>query len=286
MQIGVCSWSLRPNGPADLAQRVRACGLDAVQLALDPLRTGDWDERLTVAVLRDAGIDLRSGMMATRGEDYSTLDSIRRTGGLRPGEHWEENLAAAAEDAALARRLGINLVTFHAGFLPHGAGAERRTMIERLRRIADVLARHGVRVGLETGQETADTLVGVLREVDHPGVGVNFDPGNMILYGMGDPVDALRALAPWVRQVHVKDAVPAATPGRWGTEVRAGTGAVDWPAFFALLGERCPGVDLFIEREACMGTTADIIAAAELIRATPRAGRPASPGRAPGTRAG
>ena len=78
MRIGVCSWSLRPEGPEDLARKVRACGLDAVQLALDPIRTGAWDERATHRALRDYGIAVLSGMIATKGEDYTTLDSIRR----------------------------------------------------------------------------------------------------------------------------------------------------------------------------------------------------------------
>jgi len=49
-------------------------------------------------------------------------------------------------------------------------------MIERLRAIADVFGARGVRVALETGQEQADTLLGVLEELDRPDVGVNFDP--------------------------------------------------------------------------------------------------------------
>ena len=88
----------------------------------------------------------------------------------------------------------------------------------------------------------------MMADLDHPAAGVNFDPANMILYGMGDPVAALRALEPHVRQVHVKDALPSATPGEWGSEVRAGTGRVDWPAFFAIAREL--GVAFLIEREA------------------------------------
>ena len=46
----------------------------------------------------------------------------------------------------------------------------------------------------------------MLTELDHPNVGVNFDPANMILYGMGDPLEAIRVLASSVVQIHVKDA--------------------------------------------------------------------------------
>ena len=93
-RIAVCSWSLQPSSPGELVERVRACGLDAVQLALEPLRSGSWNTEETGRLLGDAGIDIVSGMMQMKGEDYSTLESIRETGGVRPGEHWELNLLA------------------------------------------------------------------------------------------------------------------------------------------------------------------------------------------------
>ena len=129
----------------------------------------------------------------------------------------------------------LELVTFHAGFLPEEPDdPERAKLIGRLRTYCEVFADQGVRLGLETGQETAHTLAGVLADLDHPAVGVNFDPANMILYGMGDPVAALRTLRDHVRQIHVKDALPSSRTGEWGSEVRAGTGGVDWPAFFGV----------------------------------------------------
>jgi len=260
----VCSWSLQARDPRELAERVRAVGLGALQLALDPLRTGAWALEETRAAL--AGLEMRSGMMGTKGEDYSTLDTIRTTGGVRPDEHWLENRAAASANAALARALGLELVTFHVGFLPEEPGPERTKLVARLREVVDRFAEHGVRAAFETGQERADTLLSFLEELDRPDAGVNFDPANMILYGMGEPVAALAELAPWVRQIHVKDARRAATPGTWGSEVCVGTGEVDWRAFFALVRARGLAVDCMIEREAGGKRLDDIRAAAALVR--------------------
>jgi sugar phosphate isomerase/epimerase len=213
------------------------------------------------------GFDVSSGMMAMAGEDYSTLDSIARTGGLRRDELWTEHRAHAAAVASLASEAGIGLVTFHAGFLPEGSGdPERGVLIDRLRTVADTFAAHGVRLGLETGQETAETLDRVLDELDRPNVGVNFDPANMILYSKGDPVAALERLAPRVVQVHVKDALPTDTPGTWGTEVPVGDGAVDWPRFVAVARAIEPAVEFVIEREAGADRTDDVRRAAEMIR--------------------
>lgn len=212
-------------------------------------------------------------MMSMAGEDYSTLDSIARTGGVRPDSTWHANFKAAQGNAGIAAELGLLLVTFHAGFLPHGGSheeqAERAKMIERLRQLAEVFGSRGVRVALETGQENADTLLSVLHDVnsgmgEERRVGVNFDPANMILYGMGDPIAALKALRPHVVQVHVKDAVPTKARGTWGEEVRVGTGKVDWKAFFSVLGEGA-ACDWVIEREAGESRVEDVRTARVLV---------------------
>lgn len=265
-RVGACSWSLRAAGPSELARAIRQVGVDCVQLHLDPLRTGDWSEDGTLAAFEQAGIELRSGMMGMAGEDYSSLESIRRSGGVRPDATWPANRRAAKANARLAQRLKLSLVSFHAGFLPHARGdGERATLIDRLRQMIDIFAARGVRVALETGQESAETLLDVLAELDRPAAAVNFDPANMILYGMGDPIQALHELAPRVAQVHIKDARAATAAGAWGDEVRVGTGQVDWTAFFAVLDERAPGVDCMIEREAGDSRVDDMRTARELV---------------------
>ncbi len=265
--LAVCSWSLLAPDAGALAERVLATGVSAVQLHLDPLR-GAGDPLEAIRPLLDAGIAIVSGMMTPLGEDYGTIESIRRTGGLRPNEHWEANLAAARADALIAERLGLDLVTLHAGFIPEDPGdPERAVFLERLGLVADAFGERGVRLGLETGQESAACLAEVLGELGRPGVGVNFDPANMILYGSGDPLAALEVLGPWVMQAHVKDARASGVPGAWGEEVVAGTGEVDWPAFFGTLDRVAPGVGLAIEREAGEDRVADASEAARLVRA-------------------
>lgn len=264
--VGVCSWSLRPVSPGDLVEKVIATGCRAVQLALDPIRTGEWNEDETFERLDNAGIEVRSGMMAMVGEDYSSIESIARTGGVRPDQTWLFNQDAAGELAEIAGRRGIGLVTFHAGFLPHDPeDPERKRMLDRLRELAAIYFDTGTRIGLETGQEDAATLLGVLDELGGRGVGINFDPANMLLYGSGDPIEALDKLSPHVVQFHVKDATASPAPGVWGEEVRAGAGGVDWDAFFGIAVERLSMIDLMIEREAGENRVGDIRYARALI---------------------
>jgi sugar phosphate isomerase/epimerase len=265
LRIGVCSWSLQANSALELAERVRAVGVDCLQLALDPLRTGAWSTAGTFAAMRAARLEVRSGMMAMAGEDYSTLETIRATGGVRPDRHWEENRRAAGANARLARELGLGLVTFHAGFLPEERGTERAKLVARLRELVDRFAEQGVRVAFETGQERAATLLAVLEELDRPEAGVNFDPANMILYDVDEPVGALAALAPWVRQIHVKDARRTRAKGTWGEEVPVGSGEVDWGRFFDVLVAQGLAVDLVIEREAGVDRVGEVRAARERV---------------------
>jgi len=265
--IGVCSWSLRPDSPSALVEAVSSIPLDAVQLALVPLieQPRQWCD--TVSFLRSRGVRVLSGMMAALGEDYSTLESIARTGGLRPDATWKGNLERSLRLADLASEAGLALVTLHAGFIPERADDPlRRVMLERLGIVAQVFARRGVMIALETGQERAETLEAFLRELDAPSVGVNFDPANMILYGMGDPVEALRLLAPRVRQIHLKDAVATDRPGTWGREVALGQGAVDWKAFGDIVRRLDPPVDLVIEREQGGRRLEDVRAAVAIAR--------------------
>jgi L-ribulose-5-phosphate 3-epimerase len=265
-RLAVCSWSLHPASPQDLITKLQGTGIRRVQLALDPLREspGVWGE--TPALFRQNDITIVSGMFGCVGEDYSTLDTIRATGGIAPDATWERNWTNIQATAALAQQLGLKLVMFHAGFLPHDEKDPNfAKMLRRLAEIADVFRAANIALGLETGQETAADLMQLLRQLKRPNVGVNFDPANMILYDKGNPIAALRTLGPWIRSLHIKDARRTKVPGTWGEEVVVGTGEVDWPAFFATLRELKYTGDFVIEREAGNQRVVDVCAAKEVV---------------------
>lgn len=262
-RLAVCSWSLLPESGADLVEKLHATGQRRTQLHLNPIATNQpgWTDALDR--LQDADIEVVSGMVTCVGEDYSSIAAIERTGGVVPDETWPQTREQMAAAAPVAEALGLSLVTFHAGFIPHDAASPIRGKVaDRLREAADLFGNAGCAIALETGQESADALQALLEDVlRRDDIGVNFDPANMILYGSGDPIAALRQLRPHVKQVHLKDATPSAQPGvAWGEEVAVGNGAVDWPAFFEALGSF--DGDLCIEREAGTDRVADIRTAA------------------------
>lgn len=265
-RLAVCSWSLQPPNAEALVSSVETIGLRRVQLALDPLHSDPQSWSHTAELFAAKKIGIVSGMFGTIGEDYTTLETIKHTGGLVPDKHWEQNWRNIQTVANLAHQLQLKLVTFHAGFLPHEeSDPDFRKLMDRVARVADLFATHRINLGFETGQETAETLATFLTKLNRPNVGVNFDPANMILYGKGDPIEALRVLAPWLLQCHIKDATHTKQPGTWGAEVPAGTGDVNWPAFFATLKELGYAGNLCIEREAGTQRVVDIITAHQMV---------------------
>jgi hydroxypyruvate isomerase len=264
-RLAVCSWSLQPSDSHDLVRKLEAASAQRVQLALDPLRETPTRWENAAHILSASGITIISGMFGCVGEDYSTVESIRATGGIAPDATWEQNLKNIRAIVKLAAQLGLKLVTFHAGFLPHDESDPSFVrMMERLTIVAKMFAAENISLGLETGQETATALATLLKKLSCPNLGVNFDPANMILYDKGDPIEALRVLQPWIRQVHLKDAKRTQVPGTWGEEVPVGTGDVDWRNFFSTLNEIRFSGHFVIEREAGNQRIADIRAAREI----------------------
>lgn len=165
--------------------------------------------------------------------------------------------------AAITAELGVRFLTMHAGFIESDDAAQARRLRDRLVSLADEAARQGIMLLMETGQETAGCLRELLEELRHPALGVNFDPANMILYGKGDPVAAVRTLGRWIKHVHIKDAVCTKQPGTWGTEVPWGEGEVGTTAFLDALKDAGFAGVLAIEREAGNNRLGDIRLAAE-----------------------
>lgn len=254
-QFGVCSWSMRPESPQQMADVLGDLGLKKLQLALVPHRDDAGIVDGMPEALAAIGAKIVSGMFGTIGEDYSSMEIIKKTGGVVPDEHWEGNQDVARRAAAKAKAFGLPMVMFHAGFLPHDQSTDEfKKLADRIEVFAGIFAEQGITLLFETGQETADDLNAFFdhmqsdRKVEN--IGINFDPANMILYDKGDPIDALKKLLPRVKSIHLKDAIKTKTPGEWGSEEPIGTGQVDWQAFMQVLADGGYTGDMHIEREA------------------------------------
>ncbi len=201
--------------------------------------------------LSEYGIRLTAVFGGFEGESYQDIPTVEQTVGLVPPETRAARLEEMKEISDFARLLKCDVVAQHLGFVPHsGDGSDYEGVVEVTRQLCDHARANDQALHLETGQETADSLLQFIHDVDRDNLFVNFDPANMILYGTGEPIEALEKIADHVKSVHCKDAKWADQPGKeWGEETPLGDGQVDMRRYLSTLksiGYRGP---LTIERE-------------------------------------
>jgi sugar phosphate isomerase/epimerase len=246
------------DGVADAMKKI---GIDHVHLGVRPGLEAKAEQFL--AAVEKQQWTVSATMIDFPQEDYSTLESIKVTGGVGPDEYWEKNQELFLGATDLTVQLGVKYLTMHAGFIDESDAAYAEKFYERIRSLADAAGEKNIMLLLETGQETAEELRHFMEELDHPAVGVNFDPANMILYDKGQPLEAVKVLAPWVKHIHIKDATRTKTSGTWGAEVPWGNGEVQTEAFLNTLAEIGFDGTLAIEREAGDDRFGDVKLAAE-----------------------
>jgi sugar phosphate isomerase/epimerase len=250
LALGVCSWSLQVGSIAELRRLLDQLDINMAQIACGDPHHASWEEgdAMPAAALA-SGIAFTGAMLGFPGEDYTTPQTIKATGGFGDPANRVDRLERLrwALDRTVA--LGLSDLMLHAGFLPESDDPDRLAMLDTLTRAAQLAAESGVTLAFETGQETADLLRRTLDELRAPNLKVNFDPANMLLYDMGDPIRAVEILAPDIRSVHVKDARRPTVPGRWGEEVPLGQGEVNIRKFVQTLKQVGYTGPLVVERE-------------------------------------
>ena len=261
--IGVCSWSLQ-TGIRDVVFAMKKLGIDHIHLAIGPALADDGQEYLLAVKEQDWTIS--SAMLDFPQEDYSTLDTIKVTGGVVPDDSWLSHKELFVRAAKITKELGVKYLSLHAGFIDHSDVEKYKIMCERIKSLGDIAAENQIMFLLETGQETAEELSSFLKDIGHSAIGINFDPANMILYDKGEPLEAMKILSPWVKHVHIKDAVKTKVPGQWGCEVPWGDGEVGSDLFLKMLEEIGYEGTLAIEREAGDSRIDDIALAVKRLK--------------------
>ena len=250
LSLGVCSWSLQVTSLPELKRLLDGLGVSATQIACGDPHHASWQEgdAMPEAAL-GSGLTLTGAMLGFPGEDYTTPQTIKATGGFGNPADRPERLDRLKWALARTRALGLTDLMLHAGFLPEVGDPDRSAMLDTLARAATLATDQGVTLAFETGQETADLLRQTLDELKCPNLKINFDPANMLLYDMGDPIRAVEILGPDIRSVHVKDARRPKVAGQWGEEVPLGEGEVDIRKFVATLKKVGYAGPLVVERE-------------------------------------
>ena len=170
--------------------------------------------------------------------------------GIVPPEFRWARIEALKRWADFAAELGAPAIITHCGFLPENiTDPQFEPLCVALQDVAGHCQRLGLGFWFETGQETPVTLLRYIEAVGLPNLGINLDPANLLMYGRGNPIDALDVFGRHVRSLHAKDGLTPVNGRELGREVRVGEGMVRYPEFVPkLLGLGYEG-DFIIERE-------------------------------------
>lgn len=170
--------------------------------------------------------------------------------GLVPPKYRQQRIDNYKRASDFAKRLGVPALHSHFGFIPENPNdPDYQGTVNALRDVATHVKGNGQIVLMETGQETPITM---LRAIDDAGVGnlfVNLDCANLILYGMGNPLDALDVVGHLVRGTHCKDGLFPTNPRELGKEVPIGQGKANFPKLIPRLKQLGYTGPLTIERE-------------------------------------
>jgi sugar phosphate isomerase/epimerase len=201
--------------------------------------------------LDSMGIQLTAVFGGFEGESYADIPTVAQTVGLEPAETRAARTQEMKEIADFAHQLQCSVVALHLGFIPHDSSDPLYGEVtDVMREVCDHAQGNGQNVHLETGQESADGLLQFIADVERDNLFVNFDPANMILYGTGEPIEALKKVGAFVRSVHCKDGTWADNPGQeWGAEVPLGDGDVGMETYLRTLDDLGYTGPLTIERE-------------------------------------
>ena len=184
------------------------------------------------------------------GKVYWNFYEGQNTLGIVPLEYREMRCNELCHGSDFAKRLGIDQIATHMGYLYENPMCEDYPkLIDAIRGIANHCKANGQKLLFETGQETPVTLRRVIEDVGTGNLGINLDPANLILYGKGNPIDALDVFGNYVCDIHAKDGEYPTNGRNLGKETVVGKGKVNFPKFIEKLKEIGYDRTLIIERE-------------------------------------
>ncbi len=170
--------------------------------------------------------------------------------GLVPEKYRRERIDHFKRASDFALQFGIPAFHTHNGFVPENPNDPVYTAtVKAIREVAEHCKGNNQMVLYETGQESPTTLLRCIQDVGVDNQFVNLDTANLILYGSGNPVDALDVIGKLVRGVHAKDGLFPTDPKKLGQEVPIGQGKVDFPVVINRLKQLGYTGAITIERE-------------------------------------
>jgi L-ribulose-5-phosphate 3-epimerase len=255
MKLGVTLESLGLPIRQGLAE-ARRLGLAGVQFDA----AGDLaPDRLT-----DTGKRELRRLLRTNGVELTALGCPLRHG-LDEFANIQQRIDRVRQVLALSFDLGARIAIVPAGQVPEDPAEPRAAILrESLLALGQFGDRTGTMLALETGLESGATLKAFLDALDTGGLGVNFDPANLLVNGF-DPEENLGPLKDRIVHVHAKDARRVRV-SRTAAEVPLGHGDIDWMQLLGTLAAFEYRGWVVIERESGQDRLADVAAGVTFLR--------------------
>src|SRR6266849_5225093 len=251
LEIGVMFWG--GGDPVETLREVKALGVRCGQIGIPgDIDLGERARGAWKSALEAEQFTLGTVFAAFNNESYADIPTVQQTVGFIPPATRAVREKRTFECSDFAAAVGAPGIATHIGFVPEDSSHPDYVAVrDMVRRVCDYAAARNQTFALETGQEPAQTLLHFFKDAGRANLRINFDPANMILYGTGDPIEALGVLAMHVGSVHCKDGdwPPKGVPGALGEEKPLGQGSVGMERFIGKLkaiGFKGP---LNIERE-------------------------------------
>jgi L-ribulose-5-phosphate 3-epimerase len=234
--------------PQAAISKVHDLGLPTTQILLD-----DFKPEMLASLrkaLESYKVEATSLVVGGPGPEVYDFYQGPLTCGLVPRQYRAARLDRIKKASEFAKQCGIPAVQTHCGFIPENPNDVLYSeVVLAIREAASACKSHGQNFRCETGQETPIALIRAIKDVGLDNIGVNFDLANLILYGKGNPVDAIELFAPYVQGIHAKDGLFPTDPKELGKEVPIGQGKVDFPRIIQRLKELNYQGAMTIERE-------------------------------------
>ena len=211
-------------------KKVKELGLPSCQLVYKPATYNREDALIIKEASEANGIEI-SAMFAGYNDTDTVWDIYYgfQTAGINVEAYRKSRIDYIKAASDFANEIGITDIIIHAGFVPNNPFApEYGTMIAGLNTLTSYFRPKGQNLLLETGGEAPITLLRLIEDVGAGNLFINFDPANILMYGYGHPVDALKVFGKYVRNMHGKDGFLPTDTRHTGREAPVSEGAVDF----------------------------------------------------------
>lgn len=170
--------------------------------------------------------------------------------GIVPQKYRASRMQDLKNASVFAEKIGVKDIATHVGFIPENmTDPAYEPLVEALRELCLEYKSRGQNFLFETGQETPVVLLRTIEKLGTGNAFINFDTANLMLYGKGNSVDAVRVFGKYIRNTHIKDGFYPTDGLHLGHEVKVGEGLANFPVLLKMLDECGYEGPLTIERE-------------------------------------